>query len=82
LALPNNIVPHNFSRESMDHCTAPNKVLNLLVMHFQSDDASNRVVGDSNQWFKGDVAGEGDAGSLGSGGASPYLRHAFGPLNT
>jgi hypothetical protein len=37
-----------------------------------------QMVIDSNDWLMGvDVASEGDTGSPGSGGASPYLRRSF-----
>jgi len=35
--------PNNFSRGSFDHLTALNKVLNLRVTHFLSDDADDRA---------------------------------------
>jgi hypothetical protein len=35
--------PPHFSHGSVDHLTAPNKVLNLRVTHFPSDDANDRA---------------------------------------
>jgi hypothetical protein len=56
---------------------APNNVelLNLRVTHFLSDDANDRAYRGRLEPVIGvDVAGECDAGSPGSDGASPYPR--------
>jgi hypothetical protein len=43
------------------------------VLGSRHDAKGTQIVSDANdRWMGGDVAGEGDAGSPGSGGASPY----------
>ena len=54
------------------------KIVNLRVTGFLSYFQGRASRGRSNNWFWGaHVAGECDAGSPGSGGASPYLRRRF-----
>jgi hypothetical protein len=77
--------PHN-SRTAIDHdhLMAPNKVLNLRATHFLSDDANDSANrGRRERMIKGgDVAGECDAGSPGSGGAfNTHLPHAVMTFN-
>jgi hypothetical protein len=77
LAPPNNITPHNSRSDYLIISRRPNnKGVEFSRRAFPSYDEGGRaIVVDSNKWFKGgDVAREVDAGSPGSGGASPSLR--------
>jgi hypothetical protein len=58
----------------------PTKSVAIRVTHFLSQDANGRthiLIHLHDRLMGGDVAGEGNAGSPGSGGASPYQNHLF-----